>query len=193
VDPVGLEDRDAETPPCDSLAEAIVLSALLRAPELIPLHSVEIRPLLVFPEHALLLTALERAYAATPRRDSEPWSRWSARVEARWMTRECETVAPGRGWVLAEMISPYGPIDATMTWRMRRWREVQDRFPDAAPCDFDRPWTWWLSRLHAVAEARQLVAAGHRIVERAWRGDVDGASAVILDLRQRRSVVRIDV
>lgn len=191
--PCGLEDRESDVPPCDSLAEAIVLSALLCHPELIPQYSAEVRPLLVFPEHRLLLTAIERAYAATPRVAGEPWSRWIARVEARWLMQECERAAPGRGWIMADLIAPCGPIEAKYQWEMRRWQELRERFPEAAPCDFDHPWTWWLERLKKVSACRRIVDEAQEAAALAWRGDLDGASAVVRRMDAGRSVVRVVV
>lgn len=163
---LGLEDRASDTPPCDSLAEAIVLHGLLYRPY--NLARYDVRPLLVFPEHRVCLAAMVRAYAITG--EDAPWGRFYMR----WMD-ELERLRPGCGHLLVTMLDTVA--DDESTWRWARYEETRDDEPSDSIHDHD--WNWWLERLKRVAEARRLIQSAQDIVDRAWRGDVDGAYAAV--------------
>lgn len=159
-----LEDRDPATPPCDSLAEAIVLEGILSHPERL-VH--DVRPLLVFPEHRVCLDAMHRAYNAAP---DAPWGRFYIR----WLG-ELERAMPGHGAELETLLLDVG--NEASRWRWTRYDE--DRVAHVNASDYSHDWQWWLDRLKLIAEARRLIASAQEMAERAWRCDVDGAYAAI--------------
>jgi hypothetical protein len=169
--------RDWTAPPSDALAEAVVLHGLLYAPAQIARW--DVLPLLVFPEHRLLLHALKEAYAATR---GQSWGHFYIR----WMD-ECEHVAPGRGRALEKLLEGVGEDHSEWQYRQAR----------AAPFNgilaHEHDWIWWLERLKACAEARRLVSVAQAMAERAWSVDVQGAQRVALQARPRQAVVRVDI
>lgn len=169
----GHEDREPDVPPCDSLAEGIVLFHMRYWPE--DLDAYDLAPLLVFPEHRHLLRTMQTARI---RSMGQPWSSFYIA----WM-EECQIVSPSLDTVLDTVVADQ------WTWHMNRLRAN----PDAPEIDARlHDWRWWVERLQRVAVARQLVDDAQQIAARAWRGDVDGARAVVRDIRFR-DVVRVDV
>lgn len=174
---VGLEDRDPETPPVDVLAEAIVLLGIVEQPQ--RLDAVDLAPLLVTPEHRLILQAIHAARIATVgQRWSDFYLRWFA---------ECEQRLHG----LADVID-YRLVDKS--WQ--RWMRTRHDRADLRPYDPSghiSNYAWWLDRLRRVAAARYIIDRSQRAAERAWRGDVDGAVQAIGSIRQQRAEIRVDV
>lgn len=171
----GHEDREPDVPPCDSLAEGIVLYHMLYWPD--DLAQCDLEPLMVFPEHQRLLAAMQAARARTAA--GQAWSEFYIA----WMA-ECEKISPHLDAVLDTVVADH------WTWHMNRVRDD----PDSAVIDVRlHDWRWWLARLQRVAAARQLVEDAHQIAARAWRGDVDGARAVVDRIDRRREKVRIEV
>lgn len=176
MDRVGLEDRDPLIPPVDALAEAIVLHGALQQPERLDL---DLDPLLTFPEHRMILHAMQTARTASA---GESW----ARFYIRWVN-ECERLRHGLSDVL-----DYSLIDASWQ-RWMRTRHDRGNLRPSDPSGHITDFDWWLARLQRVAASRRLVHAAQAIAERAWRGDVDGAHAEAGRIDRSTAVVRIDV
>lgn len=164
-------------PPCDSLAEAIVLEHFFWLPQ--DMAGRNLRPLLVFPEHRLLLTAIESAYA-----ENQEWLKFWPRF---W--RHCERLAPGRGRQLGMLL--INAYDDEMAWGWHRYDEQRDVDPRLTV--HIHHWTWWYARLERVHEARQMIDAAHRMAERAWRVDTDGARAAMMALTPRPAEITVDI
>jgi hypothetical protein len=151
--------RDWTAPPSDALAEAVVLHGLLYAPAQIARW--DVLPLLVFPEHRLLLHALKAAYAATR---GQSWGHFYIR----WM-EECERVAPGQGRALEKLLEGVGEDHS----------EWQYRQSCAAPFNgilaHEHDWAWWYERLKQVAEARRLLSVTQEMTTALWRVDMAAA------------------
>jgi hypothetical protein len=150
----GLENRAPDIPPCDALAEAILLSYVLyHRPE----HLVEcdLLPLLVFPEHRLLWQVMQRAY-----RPDET----HAQFYLRWLN-EAERTQRG----LSDVLSGVG--ESWSRWQAHRLEHDTTGCESVSTID----WDWWLARLQQVATARRLIDENQRTMERLWSGDVDGA------------------
>jgi len=177
---LGLEDRDPDIPPCDALAEAIVLLGALNEPERY-LDGVDLEPLLVFPEHRTLLRLMRWVRAQTV------GQRWSAFYVRFWDT--CERRQPGLAKVL-----DYDLLSGS--WR--HWIDRRLNIDERPPSEILGPghllnYGWWLERLRRVAAARRLIEDAQHIAAAAWRGDVDGAYAAADRIRILRPVVRVDV
>lgn len=159
----GLEDREPEVPPVDSLAEGVVLDWLLMVePERIP--SLDLDGLLVFKEHRQIWACMRQAWAQ--RQPDELW----ADFYLRWFNAAERT---HRG--LADVVLP---VEAARSeWEHRRGREDSDRGGFRGLAVHSHGFEWWLERLRRVAAARRLLEDAQRMAERAWRGDVDGALA----------------
>lgn len=161
---VALEDRDPAIPPCDSLAEAIVLLWLLEHPR--NLQQYDVRPLLVFPEHRVCLDAMQSAHDTEP---GQPWGRFYVR----WVD-ELERAMPGHSAALEDLL--LSVADDSYAWRWARYDEDHDHTPQPIRAsDYSHDWHWWLERIKRIAEARRLIASAQEIAERAWHMDLDGA------------------
>jgi hypothetical protein len=176
--------RAPDAPPCDSLAEGIVLHHLLIHPELI--GTVDLAPLLVFPEHVWCWQAMVRTRAGRPDLDcGDFWKPWLA---------ELEQLAPGKSLNLWDLLSRAAGDDMAA----RRWQCVK-RYGTVlgVMAEHDHHYYWWLARLRSIAEARQGIAAAQRIAEGFWRipdGDFSGSDALaILHRAVQRRPIRVDV
>jgi hypothetical protein len=166
---VALEDRAPEVPPCDALAEAVVLSYVLHhAPQ--KALECDLLPLLVFPEHREIWQAMRRVYRADESHE---------RFYLRWLN-EVERVRPG----LSEVLLSIG--DSWSRWQHKRL-ERDPLCRSVSTLDFD----WWYARLQQVARARRLIEDAQRVAECAWRGDVDGAIEVVGAIDHGRGAVAI--
>lgn len=152
--------RAPEAPPCDSLAEAIVLNHLLHNHDLI--DNIDLSHDLVFPEHRSLWQAL-----MVVRQRSSDLS-FGAFYLA-WLD-ELELGHPGRSFALSELLM-VGDVELDRGWADYRHANRDD----LCRRDYHHGFDWWLARLRKVAAARQMIKAAHDAVERAWHEDLDGA------------------
>lgn len=166
---VALEDRAPDVPPCDALAEAVVLSYVLYH---YPAKVVEceLLPLLVFPEHRQLFQAMQHAYRADESH---------AQFYVRWLN-EAERMQPG----LSNVLDGLGA-----SWSHWQARNLERDAGLGSVSTMD--WEFWLARLRQVAAARRLLEDAQRMAERAWRGDVDGAFEVVGAMGQRRDTAAV--
>jgi hypothetical protein len=154
----GLENRAPDSPPCDSLAEGVLLSYVLHhAPSKVV--ECDLLPLLVFPEHRLIWEVMQRAY-----RPDET----HAQFFLRWLN-EAERTQPGLSGVLS------GVGESWARWPAHRLELDPASYESVSTMD----WDWWLARLDRVGTARRLLEKNQRTTEHLWRGDVDGALAVM--------------
>lgn len=164
---VGLEDRASDVPPCDSLAEAVVLAYVLHhAPEKVV--GCDLLPLLTFPEHRAIWRVMQRVY-----RPGESHERFFVR----WLN-EAEREQPGLSEVLLDIGNSWS------LWQDNRLERDSERYRSVSTMD----WDWWFTRLRQVATARRLFDENQRSAERLWRGDVEGALDVM-----RRAVMSVPV
>jgi hypothetical protein len=152
-----IADRRApDAPPCDSLAEAIVLHHLLIHPDLI--GTVDLAPLLVFKEHQWCWQAMVRAHMRYPEMDcGDFWQPWLA---------ELERLAPSKSLDLWDLLThAAGEDQSARVWEEHGLRGSQAGVMAAHAHDFN----WWVERLKSITEARRGVQAAQRVAERWWR------------------------
>ena len=155
--------RAYDAPPCDSLAEAVVIDYLTLHPEMI--GTVDLGPLLVFPEHRALWQALVRAHMRMPDACnpvlSDPGPPNYAEFILLWRA-ELQQSHPNDWLRLIELLGHQSDLES------HRAAE------DAEACRGDflaqfHAFEWWLERLRAIHEARLGIQAAQRIAEGFWR------------------------
>lgn len=159
-------ERDPATPPSDSLAEAIVVNHVLLNHELI--ESVDLGPLLNFPEYRWCWQAMVRVHMRSPEASF-------GKFYLAWVD-ELESVQPGQSWPLIELLD-IANAESDRAWR--DYRADRARYPDAPllQSEYQHGFRWWLARLKRIAQARLMIHNAQEQAERAWRLDVDGAIA----------------
>lgn len=162
--------RALDAPPCDSLAEAVVLTRLMQHPDWISRY--DVGRLLCFPEHRWIWQGMQRVRRAG-----------TTDFFARWL-RDAQEHHPEHWLNLVDVLYP--PDEVARGW------EEYEAGDDPRRSSYDHPFEWWLKRLQRIAEARQLIRDAQRVAEHAWREDVDGARVVAAGMRGRE-VVRVEV
>jgi hypothetical protein len=163
--------RPPDAPPTDSAAEAAMLWLLLVCPELV--GQVDLGPLLWCGEHEAIWRAMTRVRARRGVLDVAEW--WVA-LRGQLHDDVC------RGEPLE---THYIAADGGWQWRCQGWRywnvlqdaELPNRY-DLGP---------WLVRLERAAEARRLISAAQEMAVRAWRGDNEGALAILDRIRRKEA------
>lgn len=178
----GFPRRLPDQPPADSLAESMVLNAILLNPSL--LGTIDVGSDLVFPEHRDCWQAMLRVHQRIPNLEAGPFL-------AEWL----HELATEDKTALVDVLD--------LAWYelggRPRFRE-QEEDPDWIAFAHGRrrtippyrPLSYWLDRVRACAEARRLISAAQEMAERAWKVDTDGAAAVATQVaeRQRSRVLR---
>jgi hypothetical protein len=149
----------------------MVLRHMIDAPEC--LDSLDIGALLVYPDHRQAYAAMRVAYLRTK---GQAWTRFYME----WLA-ECERRSKGLSGIFEWLDSEWN-----------RWLDerMQDESGDRnALMENASDWRWWLERLRAVHQARQLIEAAQEIASRAWRMpddpySVDAAITRLSALRQ---------
>jgi hypothetical protein len=166
----GLENRAPDSPPCDSLAEGVLLSYVLHhAPSKVV--ECDLLPLLVFPEHRLLWQVMQRVYRADETHEQ---------FYLRWLN-EAERTQQG----LSDVLSGVG--ESWSRWQAHRLTLGPVGYGSVSTMD----WDWWLARLQQVATARRLIEDAQRMAEFAWRGDVDGALGIVGAIDSQRETAAV--
>jgi hypothetical protein len=168
----GMENRAPDVPPCDALAEAVLLSYVLHHTPAKVLEC-DLLPLLVFPEHRAIWRVVQRVY-----RPDESHEQFYLR----WLN-EAERTQPGLSGVLS------GVGESWSRWQAHRLAHDTTGYASVSTTD----WDWWLARLRQVAAARRLIEDAQRMAERAWQGDVAGALEAVGRATRERSPVRVEV
>jgi len=149
------DEREPTAPPCDALAEMLVLQKLWVDPPLI--DTVELADLFVKPQHARLWHTFARARAA----QRETGAAFVALVLDDLKQRQ-----PDDYWIL---------LDPVLDWHLeaqRAWEEVE-LYPHHEPgrlmfSEYFHDFDWWLARLVRIREARDIISAASEVAERAW-------------------------
>lgn len=166
------DGRSRDAPPCDALAEALVLSRLITDPTLIDRYDID--PLLVFPEYRWCWQALR---GVRSRYRGTDWDQFF-----RLWIEELDIVRPGKAWNLWFLIQ-----HAIASEQARAWQLAGAGTPVYHGID------WWVARLQHVAESRQLISAAQQIAERGWVEDVDGATRIAAKAAGIGKSVRVDI
>jgi hypothetical protein len=146
--------RDQSAPPSDSLAEAVVLHAMLIKPERVGEH--DLAPLLVLPEHRLCWRAMTMARMRVSTRDPASFAiHWLAAL------RELEPAL----W------EPYARLVLCVEDDLSRrgWMEYDQADGERRRFDYTHDFGWWLARLERIAEARRGIEAAQQIAARYWQ------------------------
>jgi len=175
------DGRAEDAPPVDALAEGMCLLRCLHDPALI--DSVDLGPLLVFPEHRAAWQALVRTRMRY--RNAE----WSEFYEA-WMAA-LEEIKPGKSWNIYALIEDVTSIE-------RRRAEHQARKYETSLPAQRQTFSEWVERLRRIAQARAIISAAQEMAERAWRVpdrdyDVAAARRTLDSLPVTTEAVRIDL
>lgn len=157
------DQRVEGAPPCDALAEGLVLLHLLLHPDQI--GTVDLKGLLVFREHRDLWDALRRTYAAGPYA-TDPFEN-TARFQIAF-NADLERVHGERYERYMDLV-----YRASETEAHRADEDASER-PHHEPgflafSEYFHGFDWWLRRLQRIAEARRGIQAAQEIAEGFYR------------------------
>ena len=185
-------ERPPDAPPTDSAAEAAMLNLLLWCPSLV--GSLNLGPLLWCPEHRAIWQAMSRVWIRRPDLQAIPLDMHGSDDDLRgiidWLSGTAICRQLHEDLCHGESIkSHHIENDGGWQWRctgFRYWNVLQQA---ESPNRYDlEP---WLSRLQRAADSRRLISSAHEMAVRAWRGDNEGAVA-ILNRVSRKEFARTD-